>query len=409
MDGNGTVLEKGFGLKNDSYLIDFDVQVTPSGRGSLPASSLAVEWADTLGAQENTGTSSSIQGYRVATFTGDHVSFETPKKSQESVEIPSPIGWTALADQFFVAALIPDSSSGKASVKIVRDFNVYNLPSPEAPTPGVNDKIFGPRPLLIYFSHELKPGESFRSQGQAYIGPQNYHILANLHLQLENVIDFGKIVGPISVYMLKLLNWFYTWAKNWGIAIILLSLLVKLLLWWPTARSIKHMSEMGKKMKEIQPQLDHLKKKYANDRQKLNQETLALQQKIGINPFGGCLPMFLQMPVWIALYSTLSHCIELRGASFFLWISDLSLKDTLYVLPVLMGVSMFATQWMTSKQTPPTGPQAQQQKFFLWFMPIVFTMFLRNTPSGLQLYILVSNLLSMLQNKIVYRSLNKKS
>src|SRR5258708_9222875 len=133
VDENGAVIEKSFILKYDSSLIDFDVLVPPSGRGSLPASSLAVEWADTLGAQENTGTSSSIQGYRVATFTGDHVSFETPKKSQESVEIPSPIGWTALADQFFLAALIPDST-GNASVKVVRDFNVYNLLTPGHPT-----------------------------------------------------------------------------------------------------------------------------------------------------------------------------------------------------------------------------------------------------------------------------------
>jgi YidC/Oxa1 family membrane protein insertase len=168
------------------------------------------------------------------------------------------------------------------------------------------------------------------------------------------------------------------------------------------------MNEMGKKMREIQPQLEALKKRHADDRQKLNQETMLLHQKAGINPLQGCLPQFLQMPVWIALYSTLSQSIELRGSGFGLWVKDLSLMDPFYILPILMGVSMLVTQWMTSQHSPQAA-SAGQQKFMLWFMPIVFTMMLSKTPSGLQLYILLSNILSMIQSKMVYRAMERKS
>src|SRR6185369_13732539 len=158
---------------------------------TIPASPLIVEWADTLGTEENTGTQSRVGGYRVATLTAGHVSSESSKKSKESVEIPAPIGWTALADQFFMAALLPDPSSGGASVKVVRDFNVFNTPTPDNPNPGINDKVFGPRPLLVFEGSSLKNGESFERKGQVFLGPQDYDLLKGLHYQLESVVDFG--------------------------------------------------------------------------------------------------------------------------------------------------------------------------------------------------------------------------
>lgn len=408
VDENGTALEKTFDFKNGSYAMDFSLIVSQTGKNALPAVPLAVEWSDTLGVEENTGTQSRGGGYRVATWMGDHVSSEGVKqKSKETVEIPPPIGWTALANQYFVAALIPDPSSGGVTVKVLRDFNAYNSPTPENPDPGVNPKAFTPRPILIFTGQELKAGESFERKGQVYLGPQDYSLLKNLNIHLEDVINFGMF-RLLCVPMLELLRWFYSWVHNWGLAIILLSLLVKLLLWWPTSRSIRHMNEMGKKMREIQPQLEALKKKHADDRQKLNQETMLLHQKAGINPLQGCLPQFLQMPVWIALYSTLSQSIELRGSSFVFWIKDLSLMDPFYILPIFMGGSMLITQWMTSQHSP-QATSAGQQKFMLWFMPIVFTMMLSKTPSGLQLYILLSNILSMIQSKLVYRAMERRS
>ncbi len=315
VDDKGAVLEKAFNFQNGSYLIDFNVTVKQTGSGSLPSSHLEIEWADTLGKEENTGTQSRVQGYRVFTLVGGHVSSESTKKSQESVEVPGPITWTAIANQFFMAALIPDASSGAASAKIMRQFNVYRSPTPENPEPGLDTKVFGPQPLLVFDSPSLRSGESFERKAKVFFGPQDYELLKSLHLDLENAVDFGTF-GFISVYMLKLLKWFYTWAHNWGLAIILLSLAVKLALWLPTHNSYKSMNLMQQKMKEIQPKLDAIKRKYADDKQKQQQETMAIYQQAGINPMGGCLPMLLQLPIFWALYATLGTALNCAALPF---------------------------------------------------------------------------------------------
>lgn len=402
VDGNGTVLEKTFGFENGSYLIHFDVTVKQTGRGQVSASPLGVEWADTLGKEENTGTNSRVGGYRVATLAGGRIDSESAKKSQESNAIPSPVSWTALANQFFVAALIPDPSTGAASVQVVRDFNVYKTPTDEDPNPGINPKEFGPRPILLYSGQALKAGESFTRSGQLFFGPQDYNLLKSLNLQLESVVDFGTF-GFISVYMLALLKWFFTWCHNWGLAILLLSVAVKLALWFPTHNSYKNMYLTQQKMREVQPKLDALKRKYPDDKQKQQQEQMRLFQEAGINPLGGCLPMLFQLPVFWALYATLGHSIELRQAPF-LWISDLTLKDPIYVLPLLMGVTMIIQQRVSGQMATQA---AGQQKFMMWFFPIFLTFISFQWPAGLLLYWVVTNLLSMVQQKVVNLEIQK--
>ncbi len=401
-DSQGLVLQKTFTFRNGSYLIDFDMALNQTGRTLIPSSNLAVEWPDTLGKEELTGTNSRVQGYRVATLTGDHISNEGLKKSQESVEIPSPISWTALANQFFVAALIPDPSSGGASVKVLRDYNAYRSPTQEEPNPGLDTKTFDPRPLLVFSGQAIRAGESFERKGRVFFGPQDYSLLKSLRLKLEGVVDFGMF-GFISVYMLDLLKWFFTWCRNWGLAIIFLSIAVKLILWFPTHSSYKNMYLMSQKTREIQPKLEAIKRKYADDKQKQQQETMALYQQAGINPLGGCLPMLLQMPVFIALYSTLSHSIELRGAPF-LWIDDLTLKDPIYLLPLLMGASMIFSQKMSGQMTTQA---AGQQKMMMWMMPVMLTFFSFQWPAGLLVYWVVTNVLSMIQQKIVNIEIKK--
>lgn len=404
-DANGTTVEKAFGLRNGSYLLDVEVTVSKSGRGSVPPASLTLGWAPSLGMAEHTGTQTVLAGsHRVATLAGGRIDDEKPKKSQESKEIPPPVAWTALADQFFLAALIPDPASGAVTARVVRDFNAHEAPTEENPQPGLDPKTFAPRPLLVYPVQGLSGGQSFRRQLRAFLGPQDYSLLKGFGIGLEGIVDFGMF-GFISVYMLKLLKWFDGWTHSWGLAIILLSILVKLLLWFPTHSSYKHMSQMGQKMKELQPKLEHLKKKYANDRQKQQQETMLLYQQAGINPMGGCLPLLLQMPVFFALYSTLSHSIELRAAPF-LWLPDLSLKDPIYVLPLLMGASMFAQQKVSGQMSAQTSGQ---QKFMMWFFPIFLTLISFQWPSGLLVYWVVTNLLSMVQQKVVNREIKNST
>ncbi len=396
-NGQGLVLQKTFSFKNSSYLIDFDMAVNQTSRTQVAASDLVVEWPDTLGPEENTGgTSSRTGGYRVATFASGQFDSQNVKKTQDINQISSPVAWTALANQFFVAAMIPDPSSGGASAKIIRDYNAYKPPSDENPNPGIDSKFFDPRPLLVFSGQNLQSGESFERKGEVYFGPQDYSLLKSLHLGLEKVVDFGMF-GFISVYMLDLLKWFFTWCRNWGLAILLLSIAVKLILWFPTQSSYKNMYLMSQKTREIQPKLEAIKRKYADDKQKQQQETMALYQQAGINPLGGCLPMLLQTPVFIALYSTLSHSIELRGAPF-LWIGDLTLKDPIYLLPLLMGASMIFSQRMSGQMTTQA---AGQQKMMMWMMPVMLTFFSFQWPSGLLVYWVVTNILSMIQQKVV--------
>jgi YidC/Oxa1 family membrane protein insertase len=335
-------------------------------------------------------------------LTDGHVDSEGTKKSQETTEIPAPINWTALANQFFVAALIPDPSN-EAGVKVVRDYNVFREPTLDDPNPGLDLKTLAPRPLLEFAGQSLKSGESFRCRGQVFLGPQDYFLLSSLNLNLEKVVDFG-FFGKISVYMLKLLRWFFSWAHNWGLAIIFLSISVKLLLWLPTHHSYKSMYITQQKMKELQPKIESLKRKYSDDKAKLNQETTALYQTAGINPLGGCLPMVLQIPVFFALYSTLSHSIELRSASF-IWLKDLTLKDPTFVLPLLMGASMIVQQRVSGQAA---AQAAGQQKFMMWFFPIILTVFSFQWPSGLLIYWVVTNLLSIVQQKVVNREIKKE-
>jgi YidC/Oxa1 family membrane protein insertase len=402
-DSHGSILEKKFTFKNGSYLVGLEVAVSQAKPGSISAGTLTVDWADTLGQEEMTaGTSSRVQGYRVATLSGDHVDSEGMKKSQESAEIPSPITWTALANQFFMAALIPDPASGGASVKVVRDNNAFKSPTQEDPNPGLDPKTFTPRPLLIFQTPELKQGQSFKEKLQVFIGPQDYSLLKSLGLQLERVIDLGTF-GFISVYMLALLQWFFTIVHNWGLAVILLSVSVKLLLWLPTHNSYKNMYVTQQKMREVQPKVDALKRKYPDDKQKQQQEQMKLFNEAGINPLGGCLPMLFQLPVFWALYATLNHSIELRGAHF-LWLRDLTLHDPIYVLPLLMGGTMILQQKVSGQMATQA---AGQQKMMMWMMPVVLTFISTKWPSGLLLYWVVTNILSMLQQKIVNREVQK--
>ncbi len=176
-DPQGFILEKHFSFKNGSYLIGTEITVSQVKPGSLGAGTMAVEWADTLGHEEMTaGTNSRVQGYRVATLTGDHVDSQSQKKSQESSDIPSPITWTAIANQFFMAALIPDPSSGGAMVKVVRDNNAFKSPTPEDPTPGLDPKTFTlPSPLLVFQTPELgSRAKALKRSSRSFLGPPGF-------------------------------------------------------------------------------------------------------------------------------------------------------------------------------------------------------------------------------------------
>jgi YidC/Oxa1 family membrane protein insertase len=232
-----------------------------------------------------------------------------------------------------------------------------------------------------------------------YVGPKDVTRLTALGHNLVGSLDFW-VVGFLAKPMLYLLRFFYDWVPHWGVAIILLTILVKALTWYWSQKSFVQMKEMQR----LKPEIDKLKEKFKSDKGRLNQETMALYKRYKINPLGGCLPMLLQMPIWIALYRTIYSSVELYQAPLFLWIDDLSAPDRFFVLPIIMGVSMFAQQWMT----PQAGMDEAQAKIMRWMMPIMFTGFMLFLPSGLVLYIFVNTVLSLGQQLLIQRNSTPK-
>jgi len=234
--------------------------------------------------------------------------------------------------------------------------------------------------------------DNFELEYEAFIGPKYLNVMEKIDPALPAVIDFG-FFSWLAKPMLELLKVFHNFLGNWGFAIILLTIIIRMVVLPFTMMSYKSMN----KMKLIQPKIKALKEKYKDDAQKLNQEMMLLMRDNKVNPLGGCLPMLLQFPVFIALYQVLGQSVELYQAPFMFWINDLSLKDPYYVLPVLMGLTMFVQQ----KITPNTMDPAQQK--VMMFLPLVFVLFMVGLPSGLTLYIFVSSLFAILQQVFFMR------
>ena len=230
------------------------------------------------------------------------------------------------------------------------------------------------------------------SRIMVYIGPKKGLLLQALGTHLEDSIEYGWF-GVIARPLVQLLHFFNGYVHNYGIAIIILTILIKLAFYPLSQKSYKSMG----KMKAVQPKLAKIKEKYKDDKARLNKEMMDLYKTNKVNPFGGCLPMVVQIPVFFALYRALMVAIELRHAPFMGWIMDLSAKDPYYITPLIMGATMFLQQ----KMTPSTG-DAMQAKMML-FMPIIFTFMFLNFPAGLVLYWLVNNVLSIGQQYIVMR------
>lgn len=230
--------------------------------------------------------------------------------------------------------------------------------------------------------------------GYQILTMKNYDKLSGLGSNLKLAVDFG-VFGIIAVPILRGLQFFYKYVPNYGLAIILITLFIRTLLFPLQFKSFKSM----KKMQKLQPELAKVKEKYGDDPQRMQKETMELFKKNGANPMGGCLPLILQMPVFFAFYQVLFNSVELLNAPFFLWIHDLSVKDPYYVLPVLMGIAMF----FQTRLNPSTTADPTQKKMMM-FMPLIFTFFMKDLPAGLNLYIFVSTLFGIIQQLVVYKT-----
>ncbi len=231
--------------------------------------------------------------------------------------------------------------------------------------------------------------ENFALHG--YLGPKESSVLKNINPKLTDAIEYG-VITFFAKPLFKLLEWFHDSVGNWGWAIVLVTLLIKLVLF---PLSYKGMMSM-QKLKDLAPQMKELKTKYGKDPQKMNMKMMEMYKKEGANPMGGCLPMLMQIPIFFAIYRVLLNAVELQGAEWVLWITDLSIKDPFYVLPILMGASM----WYQQKLTPNTMTDPMQQKIFQW-LPVVMTVFFLTFPAGLVLYWLVNSLFTIAQQFLI--------
>lgn len=285
----------------------------------------------------------------------------------------SQVDLLSLGTQFFSTAIVDTSTIKPNAV-------VFSSPA---------DKTVTAR-LDYEFSKEFK---SFHIAQTYFSGPKDDVILKSVDKNMIDVINFGWL-KVLSVPILALLKFFYSISGNYGIAIILLTLLMRMFVFPIAYRGYKSMD----KMQKIQVPLKAIREKYKDDKDKINSETMALMKREGVNPVGGCLPMLLQLPIFFAFYRMLSESIVMYQSPFALWITDLSLKDQFYVLPVLMGITMFIQQKLT-----PTTMEPMQQKIML-FMPLMFSVFMFSLPSALTLYIFVSTLFGVLQQYIFTKS-----
>ncbi len=325
---------------------------------------------------------SSYDTYRGLCATADDVEeFASGDVAEQSGTVRGQIRWAALDSKYFVSAVVPTHPVQMCEVKLSDDGG--HLVS----TIGSN-------------AVTLEPNESRTYEFGIYIGTkemerlERFAVVPGVHL--EDAVDwgwFGKLTRFLGEKMLWLLRVFYNLTGIWGVSIILLTVVVKLVTLPLTFKQMRSM----KKMREVQPELQALKTKYADDRVRQAQEMQELFRRAGVNPLAGCLPMLIQLPIWIALYAMLNTAVELYRESF-LWLPDLTQQDPYYILPLAMGALMYFQM-----KIQPSGVDNEQAKMMAWMMPIIFTVMMLFLPSGLCIYIFANVLLSLVQTVIQLR------
>ncbi|MBH0062948.1 MULTISPECIES: membrane protein insertase YidC [unclassified Pseudoalteromonas] len=288
-------------------------------------------------------------------------------------------GYVAFIQHYFVSAWVPMQDQSNTLYSLITKSNAAII---GAKDPAVN----------------IQAGSEQILTATYYMGPKESDILEAIHPDLDLTVDYGWLFF-ISQPLFVLLKWLHSILGNWGVAIIAITIIVKSLMYPLTKAQYTSMA----KMRALQPKMAALKEKFGDDRQKFGQATMEMYKKEKVNPMGGCFPILLQMPIFLALFYVFLESTELRHAEFIFWLTDLSAKDPYYVLPILFGASMFVTQ----KLQPMTVTDPMQQKM-MTFMPVIFSVFFLWFPSGLVLYWLVSNLISIVQMLIIYRGMEKK-
>ena len=376
-DSNGVSFTKTYVFKKGQYDVGLEYKVN-----NTTSSPVQVQLYTQIKRTVQEKGSMVDQNYLGAAYGTDEEPYEKYSFSDmadKNLNINTQGGYVAFIQHYFVSAWVPMQDQTNTLYSLITKSNAAII--------GVKDEAVN-----------VQAGSEQVLTATYYMGPKESDKLEAIHTDLDLTVDYGWL-WFISQPLFVLLKWLHSILGNWGVAIIAITIIVKTLMYPLTKAQYTSMA----KMRALQPKMKALKEKYGDDRQKFGQATMEMYRKEKVNPMGGCFPILLQMPIFLALFYVFLESTELRHAEFVLWLTDLSAKDPYYVLPILFGASMFITQ----KLQPMTVTDPMQQKM-MTFMPVIFSVFFLWFPSGLVLYWLVSNLISIVQMLIIYRGMEKK-
>ncbi len=376
---NGLEYTKTYIFKRGSYALNVEYDVV-NNSGNNATFGMYAHLRQNL---MDDGGSITMPTYRGGAFSTEDTrykkySFDDMQDRNLSINLADGQGWAAMIQHYFAAAWIPRNEPGtNLYTRVIGNMGDIGVRMP---------------------NKTIANGDQAKFEATLWVGPKLQDQMEAVAPNLDLVVDYGWL-WFIAKPLHWLLSMIHGFVSNWGVAIILLTFVVRGAMYPLTKAQYTSMA----KMRMLQPKLQAMRERIGDDRQRMSQEMMELYKKEKVNPLGGCLPLILQMPIFISLYWALMESVELRHSPFFGWIHDLSAQDPYYILPLLMGASMF----MIQKMSPTTVTDPMQQKI-MTFMPVMFTFFFLFFPSGLVLYWLVSNIVTLIQQTLIYKGLEKK-
>ncbi len=374
--GNVTYV-KSFVFNRGKHSIDVSYKVSNGSEQTLSLQQYA-QLKQTTIPRDTSMFMPTYRGTAYSTTEKRYEKYDFSDISDENLRTATVGGWVAMLEHYFVSAWVPPKESSNT----------------------IFTRYIAGNAIIGYTSNlqSVNPGATIEFSSTLYVGPKHQEVLANLANNLEHTVDYGFLFW-LAKPLFWLLSLIQSFVLNWGFAIIIITILVKGAM-YPLTKA-QYVS-FGK-MRALQPKMQALKDRYGDDRQKMSQGMMELYRKEKVNPMGGCFPLLLQMPIFLALYWVLLESVELRHADFIFWIKDLSQPDPFFVLPILTGASM----WLLQKLNPTTVQDPMQQKIMQW-MPVALSLFFFIFPAGLVLYWLISNLVTIVQAQRIYSVMEKK-
>ncbi|MGB1198111.1 MAG: membrane protein insertase YidC [Thalassotalea sp.] len=374
---NGLVVTKRFTFEPNSYKVNLDY-IIDNNTTTAASVELYAQLKQSTNVDKSSALIPTYRGAAYSTTEDPYEKYDFDDIADANLNVSTQGGWVAMLQHYFVSSWIPNKGD------VNQLYTSYSRNQ---------EAVIGFKaPAII-----IEPNSQATASTAFYVGPKDQDKLAEISESLELTVDFGFLF-MISQPLHWLLILIQSVVVNWGLAIIIITIMVKGIMYPLTKAQYTSMA----KMRALQPKMAQLKERFGDDRQKMSQGMMELYRKEKVNPAGGCLPLLIQMPIFLALYWVFLESVELRHATFGLWLQDLSSKDPYFILPVLMGISMFIMQ----KMQPMTVQDPMQQKI-MQYMPVMFTVFFFWFPSGLVLYWLVSNVISIIQMKIIFSGLEK--